>query len=423
MSYQHKREGPEMRAPITHDEPNRSTNWTIPDHVPANLVQFLDFRTGLGSCPHARIAEFHKGPPVFYSPVGHQDRGGESNGTWILTKAADIRTMLQEAQLFSSAQPRSHAMGESWRLIPLEVDPPEHALFRAPLNPLLSPKRIKELEPELREMAGELIDKIKDRGECEFIRDFGEQYPVRIFLRLLGLPDTELQKFRSWADTIIHDRKNRGKAMAEVKGFVEEQIALRRKDPREGELVTQVLNMKAGDRPFTDEEAMGMVFLLFIGGLDTVVSSLSFHFRHLAENPQDQKRLRDDPAMIPDAVEEMFRAYAVVTTARFANADTDMFGVPIKKGDMVTGSTLLSTSDPDEFENPGLVDIARNPNRHNAFSFGPHRCVGSHLARREIQVAIDEWNKRIPEFRVKPGAEIETLGGGVMGIKELPLVW
>ena len=412
-----------MSAPMTHDEPKRSGNWSVPEHVPADLVRFLDFRTGLGSCPHAQVAEFHKGPPVFYSPMSHQDRGGESQGTWILTKAADIRTMLQETQIFSSAQPRSHAMGESWKLIPLEVDPPDHALFRAPLNPLFSPKRIKELEPELREMAGDLIDKIKDRGECEFIRDFGEQFPVRIFLRLLGLADDELEKFRVWADTIIHDRENRGKAMAEVKTFVEEQIELRREDPREGELVTQILDMKAGDRPFTDEEVMGMVFLLFIGGLDTVVSSLSYHFRHLAENLEDQRRLREDPAMIPDAVEEMFRAYPVVTTGRFASADTNIFGVPMKKGDMVTGSTLLSTSDPDEFENPELVDITRSPNRHNAFSFGPHRCVGSHLARREIQVAIDEWNKRIPEFRVKPGTEFETLGGGVMGIKELPLVW
>ena len=97
----------------------------------------------------------------------------------------------------------------------------------------------------------------------------------------------------------------------------------------------------------------------------------------------------DDPSMIPDAVEEMFRAYAVVTTGRFATADTDIFGVPIKKGDMITGSTLLSTSDPDEFENPGVVDITRSPNRHNAFSFGPHRCVGSHLARRRPDVALD----------------------------------
>jgi cytochrome P450 len=113
----------------------------------------------------------------------------------------------------------------------------------------------------------------------------------------------------------------------------------------------------------------------------------------------------------------------VVTTARIATEDTELAGVQIKKGDMVTGSTLLSTSDPTEFTNPEVVDLTRSPNRHNTFSFGPHRCLGSHLARREIQIAIEEWLKRIPPFTVKPGTEFKTLGGGVIGMESLPLVW
>ncbi|MBB5707441.1 cytochrome P450 [Sphingopyxis panaciterrulae] len=275
----------------------------------------------------------------------------------------------------------------------------------------------------MREMAGKLIDAIKDKGECEFIRAFGEQMPVRIFLELMGMADDDLEKFRNWADMIVHDRARRGQAMREVKAFLEEQIAEHRANPRPGTLVSDVIDFKADDRPFTDEEVMGTVFLLFIGGLDTVVSSLTFHFRYLAEHPEAQKLLREDPAKIPDAVEELFRAFPVVTTGRIVSADTDIFGVTMKKGDMVAGSTLLSTSDPEEFENPEKIDLGRSPNRHNAFSFGPHRCLGSHLARREIQVAIDEWLKRIPEFSVEPGFEPETLGGGVMGMKELRLVW
>ncbi len=412
-----------MSAPMTHDDPQRSGNWNVPDHVPAELIRFLDFRTGLGPCPHAQIAEFHKGPSVFFSPLSHQDRGGDGKGAWVLTRAEDIRKMLQQTDLFSSAEPRSYAMGESWKLIPLEVDPPEHSQFRAPLNPLLSPSRINVLEPRMREMAAELIDGFKGKGECEFIRAFGEQMPVRIFLELMGMADDELDKFRAWADMIVHDRQMRGKAMAEVKEFLVQEIAVHRENPKPGTLVTEVLGFKVGDRPFTDDEVMGTVFLLFIGGLDTVVSSLSYHFRYLAENPHEQKRLREDPSMIPDAVEELFRAFPVVTTGRIVTEDTTMFGVPMKKGDMVAGSTLLSTSDPEEFENPEVIDLTRSPNRHNAFSFGPHRCLGSHLARREVQVAIDEWLKRIPEFAVKPGTRFETLGGGVMGMKELPLVW
>lgn len=394
----------------------------VPDHVPPDLVKVFDFRTNLGPCPHAKVAELHKGPRIFYSPVSHQDRTAQAVGTWVLTKAEDIRTMLQRADIFSSAQPRSQAMGESWRLIPLEVDPPEHALYRGPLNPLFSPNRVKLIEPRMRELAAELIDGIKDQGECEFIAEFGELYPVAIFLELMGLPRSDLAKFRDWADTIVHDRQRRGEAMGAVKTFLEACIADRRAHPDEG-LISQVIAMKVGDRPFDDDEVLGAVFLLFIGGLDTVVSSLAYHFRYLAEHLEDQERLRADPSMIPDAVEELFRAFPVVTTARFANQDFELAGVQIKKGDMVTGSTLLSTSDPDEFDNPEVVDITRSPNRHNAFSFGPHRCLGSHLARREIQIAIEEWNKRIPNFRIRPGTEFQTLGGGVIGMEELPLVW
>lgn len=412
-----------MSAPMTHDHPVRSGEWTVPEHVPSELVHFCDFRTGLGPYPQAQIAELHKGPRVIYSPLSHQDRGGQSIGTWVLTKAEDIRQMLQHSELFSSAEPRSFAMGETWRMIPLEVDPPEHSKYRAALNPLFSPQRVRALDERIRIMAGELIDRFKDRGECEFIRDFGEQFPVRIFLQLMGLSEDYLELFRGWADAFVHNRAKRGDAMREIKEFLEGQIAESRANPQEGALVSQVIAMNAGDRPFTEEEVMGTVFLLFVGGLDTVVSSLAFHFRYLAENPVDQQRLRDDPEMIPDAVEELLRAFPVVTTARFATADTDMFGVPIRKGDMVTGSTILATRDPSEFENPEIVDITRSPNRHNAFSFGAHRCLGSHLARREIQIAYEEWNKRIPAFRIKPGAEIKTLGGGVLGIDQLPLVW
>jgi cytochrome P450 len=395
----------------------------VPDHVPRELVHYFDFRTGLGSDPHAAIAALHKGPRVFYSPVGHQNRGADSKGTWMLTKAADIREMLQRTDLFSSAQPRSAAMGETWKFVPLEMDPPEHAIYRTPLSPLFSPARVKQLEERMREIAIELIDGIKDKGECEFVREFGEPFPVRLFLQLMGLPESELPKFRNWADTIVHDREQRGVAMAEVKNFLQSQIAERRAKPGDSDLVTAVIAMQAGERPFNDDEVLGAVFLLFIGGLDTVVSSLAHHFRYLAEHEHDQQRLRGDASLIPDAVEELFRAFSVVTTARFVAQDVEFAGVQMKQGDAVTASTVLSNTDPEEFASPEVVDITRSPNRHNAFSYGPHRCLGSHLARREIQIALEEWLKRIPTFRVRPGAEIRALGGGVLGIESLPLIW
>jgi cytochrome P450 len=200
-------------------------------------------------------------------------------------------------------------------------------------------------------------------------------------------------------------------------------IEERRATPGDGDLVTAVTQMKVDGRPLTDEETMGIVFLLFIGGLDTVTSSLGFHFRYLAENRDDQNQLRSDHSLIPDAVEELFRAFPVVTTSRVATQDTELAGVHIKLGDTVTTSTLLSTRDPDEFPEPNKIDLARTPNRHNAFAFGVHRCLGSHLARREIVIALEEALRRLPPFRIKAGTEIETVGGGVISMKSLPLEW
>jgi cytochrome P450 len=154
-----------------------------------------------------------------------------------------------------------------------------------------------------------------------------------------------------------------------------------------------------------------------------VASSLGFHFRYLAEHPEDQARLRAEPALIPDAVEELLRAFAVVTTSRFAREDVAIGDVTVRAGDLVTCSTILASRDPTEFAEPSRVDLMRNPNRHNAFSFGAHRCIGSHLARRELVIAQEEWLKRAPMLSLAPDAVVTAHGGGVLGLDTLPLRW
>lgn len=395
----------------------------VPAHVPPELVHMFDFRSNLGSCPHQAIAALHQGPRIFYTPVGHQSRGGAQPGAWVLTKAEDIRYVMQHPEIFSNAAPRAQAMGEAWRLIPIEVDPPEHEKWRALLNPIFAPNRLKAMENGIRAWAIELIDSIATKGECNFIADFAEPYPIGIFLDLLGLPRSDLPMFREWVDIFVHDRARRGEIMMTMKNFIVDVIAKRRAKPGDGDLVTLVLQMNFDGKPITDIDALGVCFLLFIGGLDTVVNSMSFYFRYLAENPDKQAWLRDNIDGIPDAVEEMLRAFPVVTTSRLALSDTELGGVFIRKGDTVTVSTILSTRDPDEFANPNEIDLTRSPNRHNAFGFGPHRCLGSHLARRELIIALEEFLRRVPPFTLKPGADIVGVGGGVLGINYLPIQW
>jgi cytochrome P450 len=389
----------------------------IPDHVPRELVREFDFRTGLGTHPHATVAGLHSGPRVFFSPVHHNSIPGP--GTWVLTRAEDIRAALQDAVTFSSKIMRSNS---GLKLIPLELDPPEHPKFRAIMNPIFSPARMKLLEGKVRDLARELAAKCAAKGECDFVEDFAKPFPVGIFLDLMGLPKENMSRFLEWEALIMRDKQTRAAAMQQVSLYLQELITARRGSPTD-DLISFAVTAKVDERPLTDAEVIGICVLLFIAGLDTVTSSFSFHFRHLAEHPADQDSLRKDPSLIPSAVEELFRAYAVVNTNRYATRDVEFAGVQMKQGDNVTCSTILASRDPREFENPNQVIFSRSPNLHNAFSYGPHRCLGSHLARREIIAGIEEWLKVIPPFRVKDGAAINAHGGGVFSLESLPLVW
>ena len=221
----------------------------MPAHVPAELVRTFDFRTGLGSCPHETVARLHQGPRIFYSPVSHQQRAKTGHGTWIVTKAEDIRYVLQNPEIFSSAAPRSHAAGETWRLIPLEVDPPEHGQYRALLNPLFSPNRLKALDAPIRAWAVELIDAIAARGACDFVTDFAQLYPIGIFLDLLGLPRSELPKFRGWVDGIVHDAgtRVRGANHADAQAAIYRKRSDRRARAAESLLAAMTSSLCASD--------------------------------------------------------------------------------------------------------------------------------------------------------------------------------
>lgn len=276
--------------------------------------------------------------------------------------------------------------------------------------------------PKCATSPGELASRCAGKGQCDFVEDFAKPFPVGIFLDLMGLPKENMGRFLAWEALIMRDKQTRAGAMQEVSQYLQELITERRRRPTE-DLISFAVNAKVHERSLSDAEVIGICVLLFIAGLDTVTSSFAYHFRHLAEHPADQQSLRDDPTLIPSAVEELFRAYAVVNTNRYATRDVEFAGVHIKKGDNVTCSTILASRDPREFETPNQVVFTRSPNLHNAFSYGPHRCLGSHLARREIIAGIEAWLHAIPPFRIRPGAVIQPHGGGVFSLDSLPLVW
>jgi len=271
----------------------------------------------------------------------------------------------------------------------------------------------------VRELARKLAAQCAAKAECDFVEDFAKPFPVGIFLDLMGLPADNMSRFLEWEALIMRDKQTRSAAMQQVSVYLQELITERRRNPAD-DLITFAVQAKVDNRPLTDSELVGVCVLLFIRGPRHRHQQFRLPLPPPGGEPRDQDSLRQNPGLIPSAVEELFRAYAVVNTNRYATRDVEFAGVQIKKGDNVTCSTILASRDPREFENPNQVIFTRSPNPHNAFSFGPHRCLGSHLARREIIVGIEEWLRVIPPFRVKPGAVIAAHGAAYSASSHCP---
>jgi cytochrome P450 len=253
--------------------------------------------------------------------------------------------------------------------------------------------------------------------------DFAFPFAVNIFLRFLGLSDDRLEEFVSWANDLLHgDDEQRPRAARTIVEFIRSLAEERRRKPVD-DFMTFVVQAEIEGRPLDEQEVMGIGVLLFVAGLDTVAAAIGFDLRYLAEHPDDQELLRREPDRIVLAKEEMLRAFSTVQMIRVATRDVDFEGAPIKKGDYVSCASMIANRDPDEFEDPEKLDLGRIGNRHTAFATGPHRCIGSHLARREIEVALEEWLARVPTFRIKEGTAPITYGGHVFGIEGLVLDW
>jgi cytochrome P450 len=309
-------------------------------------------------------------------------------------------------------------------MIPLELDPPAHTKFRALLNPSFSPNKIAKMQDGVRESCVGLIEALKAKPDCEFMQDFGRPFPVLIFLQLMGLPREDFHKVLEWEELLLQGKTMEARigAAAAIRDYLRDLAQARREHPVD-DLISFAVQAKVDGEMLSDDEILGICYLLFVGGLDTVASSLGFYFKYLAEHPEQQILLRENNALIPDAVEELLRVHSVVMVSRFLTEDAEFAGVAMKKGDCIAIYMTFASYDAEEIEQPETVDFARAPNRHVAFSFGPHRCIGSHLARRELVIAIEEWVNRVPQFGIKPGAEVRMHGGVVFGVDQLPLSW
>ncbi len=395
----------------------------IPEHVPASLVRPFPYVFGMTTRedPFADWAPaVHEGPPIFYAP--HAYPGGTP--AWIVRRVEDLRKIYFDTDTFSSKDfsPYSKLIGDTWTNTPVEIDPPQHPKYRSFLNPMFTPAAMAKLEGKIRSYAIEYIEAFRERGDCEFMSEFAFEFPIKVFLELMDFPLSNTKQFLEWETGLLHemDMAKMADAARNVVAFLREQIEERRKRPGD-DVISRALASEIEGRKWNDDELVGLAFNLFIGGLDTVSTNMGHQFVHLARNSQDQQFLRENPKEIPHAIDEMMRAYAAVTVFRTCTRETEFGGVKMMPGDKVAVHTTLAGRDPEEFPEPGEVRLGRNP-RHVSFGFGPHMCVGMHLAKREMRIAIEEFVSRIAHFSIKPGHQIEYHLGMIQPVT-LPLVW
>jgi cytochrome P450 len=356
--------------------------------------------------------------PVFRAP----------QGLVVLSRLADIEMALKQTDVFSSNMDAVD-LGNVRPLIPLQVDPPEHAKYRRILDPLFTPREMAGREPAVTALVNEMIDGFADRGECDFHAEFAVPLPCTVFLQLLGLPLADLDKFLEWKDGVIRPEgvvspEQHAQAAApaahQIYEYFERAIDDHIATPRE-DVLSALIAAKIEGEPLSREELLDICFLFLIAGLDTVTDSLDCFFVYLARHPDQRRLLIEQPDILPSAIEEMLRWETPVPgVARVAVQDVEVGGCPISKGERISPLLGAANTDPAEFDDPDVVDFARNPNRHRAFGGGPHRCLGSHLARLELRVALREFHRRIPDYQIRPGAEL-TYTTGLRSVEALPL--
>jgi cytochrome P450 len=395
-----------------------------PDHVPAALERNYPFKlrgATVSVLPRTLIPAIHEYPPIFWAKGVHP----MLPGAWVPRGYKELQQIYLDTDHFTVRGTSQFAqmIGENWYSIPHESDPPLHSKYRMLLNPMFAPKYINQLEERMRQFAHDKFLKLKPNGGCDFVSEFAFEFPIRVFLDLMGMPQEDMATFLEWEHAILRSDSIEpvAAAMKNITEYLSEQCAIRRKNPA-NDLISLAVQSEIDGRKLTEDELKGFCFNLFVGGLDTVSTNMSNHFRHLAEFPDDQEFLRKNPERIGDAIDEMMRAYAAVTTIRLCTQDTEIGGVQIKQGDMVLMPTHLAANDPDAFPNPEVVDFGRKP-RHVSFGYGPHLCIGMHLARREMRIAMEEALAILPPFAIKPGAKIDSFCSGIIGPLTLPLVW
>jgi len=396
-----------------------------PPHVAPEQVVDFNYRDPIpqGEDHYTILSRLQRhGPDILWTP--------HHGGHWITTRAEDIRWVQETYQIFSHEVfiiPRGMT---PITMPPLSVDPPLHARFRAVFNPFFQPSKVAAMREKARGLAVGLIERIVRQQSCEVVSEFASILPVIMFLGIVDLPAERREEFLAWghAFSFAKEQTERNAALGKVLAYLNQVIEERFETPGD-DLLSAIAAWRRNARFGSEAEVTGMAALIFFGGLDTVASSITFMLRHLAQNPGHRSRILADPAIIPRAVEEYLRRHGLSNTGRLILQDVERKGAHMKADEMIMVPIGCSSIDDRQYHNPWEVDFdrpelltSRGAPAHDTFGNGPHKCVGAPLARAELQIVLEEWLARIPDFYLDPDKPMRAHMDSVPGIDEMHLL-
>lgn len=382
----------------------------------------LTQRKGVAGSHYEEIDTLRESHAAFWNEYG--------NGYWVLTRFEEIREAFQTPEVFTNQSISVTDPNPEYRFLPSLAEPPDHAKYRRPLNRWFSPKRVQAARGELERLADETVSEVIDLGSCDFMATYADRYPSKALALVLGMPQEAapellaLTKGMPASVSVVGEKHTAVlDAMTGVKDYFAELLAARRagRAARPDDFLNELESTRLDDRPLDDEEILDICMTTVLGALRTTRSQMGWCMWHFATHPEDRRRIVGDPTLIPAAVEEMLRAYPIVNMARKVAADTEFAGCPMKRDDMVLLMIQSANRDPRVFPDASTPIIDREPNGHITFGASPHRCLGSHVARAELQITLETWHRRIPDYEVD--AQELMSSGGHIALLELPLRW
>jgi cytochrome P450 len=394
----------------------------IPAHVPSELYwdrSLAEFNSELDD-PFVAASRLLDGPAVFWARDAVHGRPG-----WVIARHALLKEAFINWQHFSSegGMDLTQALGVQWNLNPVNIDPPKHSVYRSILTPFFTPKAINHMEGAVLNTCDRLIEKFQDRGSCEFVGEFSIPFPTYIFLALMGMPIEMAPQFFGWEQGLLRGVTMEERLIAgrEILAYLQSHLAEQRLRPATP-LMEGIMGARIDGRLLDDGEVLGMFYTFYVGGLDTVYATLSWSMRYIATRPDFQRHLRENPDQLPRAVDELLRLFSVVSTQRRVAQDFKFHGVEMRENDLVVMPIFIACRDPEAYPNPHEADLDRKTSAL-AFASGPHMCLGMHLARRELRIAIESFLSRFRDIHMPAGEQYAYHAGPTFNVDRLPLAW